>query len=178
MQYEQFYTVSFVYACLKPTKWGVLHAWPLEVVKWDFMTVFKLNDWWLVGIVQPVAGSRCHQSDESKINDLVVNLKAFYRLTHTFARQQSRLSFSAQINRRHRTASRLPPGADWQAADFTAPTQLKEPSQRPAAARLTLTPLFLPLNSRRTEVIENAPPPVHRKCDEESRTDFYLVFFT
>lgn len=34
-------------------------------------------------------------SDESKVNDLVMNLKAFYRLTHTFARWQSRLSFSA-----------------------------------------------------------------------------------
>lgn len=63
---------------------------------------------------------------------------------------------------------------------MTAPPQLEEPSQRPAAARLTLSRrLFLPLNPRRAEVIENAPPPVQRKRDEESRTDFfffYLVF--
>lgn len=70
------------------------------------------------------------------------------------------------------------PAADWQAADFTAPPQLEEPSQRPAAARLTLLcRLFLALNPRRAEVIENAPPAVHRKCDEESRTDFLYFFY-
>lgn len=67
------------------------------------------------------------------------------------------------------------PAADWQAADLTAPPQLEEPSQRPAAARLTLSRrLFLPLNPRRAEVIENAPAPVQRKRDEESRTDFFF----